>query len=247
MKVKLFELGPDFMVRLDKEWISTIKEFKKILQRDRGSKGDTEGKKKIQAQKEFTFIYHLCDYESKFWNFSEQDWLTEAGRNAELGENFDYRKDEDIVVAIKKYRELQESPALKLLTEAKEGLHTAHKVIRKIRVSLETKLEAVDFDELEVEEIGKGDNKKQRVNDPVTKLTNNLKALMELTNQVSPALKTIKELEEEVRKELGEKQNLRGGKVKGIREDGAGKQLPRINEALPEEESTGRPGIFADI
>lgn len=245
MKVKLFELGPDFMVRLDKEWISTIKEFKRILQRDKGSKGDIEGKRKAQAQREFTFIYHLCDYESKFWNFSQDDWLYEAARNAELGEDFNYTKDEDIVAAVKRYRELQESPALKLLVEAKEGLHTAHKVIRKIRVSLETKLEAVDFDELEIEEVGRGENKKQRVNDPVTKLTNNLKALMELTNQVSPALKTIKELEEEVRKELGEKQNLRGGKVKGFTEDGISKLLPKINEG--EEESTGRPGIFADV
>ena len=56
--LRLFTLNPaTFLVDLDKEWISTIKEFKVILVRDKGAKGDTQARKKLQAQKEFTFHY----------------------------------------------------------------------------------------------------------------------------------------------------------------------------------------------
>jgi len=245
MNVQLFQLGKYRMVELDREWISTIKEFKKILVRDRGTKGDLEARKKLQATKEFTFIYHYCDYKSQFGNYSERDRLAESIRNAELPLDFDYTKDEDLVLAIKKYRDLQETPALKVLTEAKEGLHTAHRVIRKIRTSLETKLEAADFDELEVVE----EKGKTKIVDPITKMTSSLKALMDLTNQVGPALKNIKELEEEVKKELGEKKALRGDKEKGVREDPDVHKLPQVKSVAETEvvESTGQAGMFADL
>jgi len=245
MKVELFKLGANRMVDLNKDWISTIKEFKKILIRDKGSKGDIEGRKKLQATKEITFIYHYCDYESKFGNYSEEDKAKECAKNSDLPEGYDFRKDEDMLAAVAKYKSLQETPALKLLTEAKEGLHTAHKVIRKIRTSLETKLEATDFDELEVVE----EKGKTRITDPITKLTNNLKALMELTNQVGPALKNIKELEEEIKKELGDKASLRGGREKGMREDAKSRTLPIPDKDEDESslESTGTAGIFSDL
>jgi hypothetical protein len=124
-------------------------------------------------------------------------------------------------------------------------LHTAHRVIRKIRTSLETKLEAADFDELEVVE----EKGKTKIVDPITKMTSSLKALMDLTNQVGPALKNIKELEEEVKKELGEKKALRGDKEKGVREDPDVHKLPQVKSVAETEivESTGQAGMFADL
>jgi len=228
MTVELFKLDTKTrMVDMNREWISTIKEFKKILVRIRSSKGDSDGRRKIQAEREFTFIYHYCDYKSQFGNYSEENRLKESIKNAELPEDFDFKKDAELVEAIKRYKELQETPSLKILNEAKEGLHTAHKVVRKIRTSLETQLEAVDFDELTVEEDGEGNERKTKITDPVTKLTQKLQALMKLTNEIGPTLKAIKELEEEVKKELGEKQALRGGKEKGIKEDGVRTALER--------------------
>lgn len=218
MKVELFKLDPATrLVDINKEWISTIKEFKKILSRDRGSKGDMEGKRKLQATKEFTFIYHFCDYESKFDNYSEEDKLSQCIANAELSQDFDYKKDEDLILAMSRYKTLQESASLKLLNEAKEGLHSAHKVIRKVRIHLETQLEKIDLDEMEPED--ESDDKKKKKASPIQVLTTALTQLMRLTNEVGPALIAIRELEDEVKKELGNKTQLRGGKAKGERED----------------------------
>lgn len=243
MTVKLFELGDDRLARLDKEWISTIKEFKKILSRDRGSKGDTDGRRKLQATKEFTFMYHYCDYASKFGNFSEDDKLKASIVNAELADDFNYKKDEDLLSAMVKYKEMQESPALQLLTEAKEGLHHAHKVVKKIRTYLEIELENLDLTTI-TEDLEESDSKKKKL-DPISKITNSLKNLMSLTNEIAPALKTLKLLEEEVKKELGDKTGLRGGREKGEREEA--RPLPS-REELPEEDHTTAPaGAFADL
>lgn len=250
MNVELFVLDERTkLVDINKEWISTIKEFKKILRRDRGSEGDAEGKKKLQATKEFTFIYHLVDYRSQFDNYSEADKEKQSASNAELPADFDYRKDEDLVLAIKRYHTLQDVPSLKMLNEAKEGLHTAHKVIRKIRTSLETKIEAAEFDELTTEENKQG---KTIIVDPVAKLTNSLKALMTLTNEIGPAMKTIKDLTEQVKKELSEKESLRGNKMKGAREDQAdmkvlGKAVNLHTEESEESQGTGTAGMFDDL
>lgn len=229
MKVELFKIDPATrMVDLNKEWIGTIKEFKKILSRDRGSKGDMDGKKKLQATKEFTFIYHFCDYASKFDNYPEEEKLKECLANSDLPLDFDYTKDDDILAAVIRYKTLQESPALKVLNEAKQGLFTAHKVIRKIRKALETQLEATDLDELFKDTTEDPDKpNKKRIDDPITKISKALKSLMELTNEVGPSLRAIKDLEEDVKKELGDQTGLRGDREKGIREDAVPTQEPR--------------------
>ena len=40
---ELFTLNNEYVVELNREWISTIEEFKVLLRRDRGSKGDADG------------------------------------------------------------------------------------------------------------------------------------------------------------------------------------------------------------
>lgn len=214
--LRLFTLHPTtFLVELDKEWISTIKEFKALIVRDKGVKGDTQARKKLQAQREFTFIYHFCDYRSQFWNYSEKDRYVKALKNAELDVKLDITKDKELQEAVEVYKALQETPALELLTELKDGLHTAKKVVKKIREDLEAKLEAADFDTLEAEMR----NGKAVMVDPVEKITTRLQALMNIGNALPKTLTTIKDLEEDVKKELQDSPVLRGGARKGTRED----------------------------
>lgn len=232
MIAELFVLNPDtLLVEINKPWITTIKEFRKLVVRDKGSKGDIDGRKKLRATKEFTFIYHFVSYKSEFENYSETERAEQSRINAELEDSFDYRKDEDLVLAIKKYKDLQDSPALRLLTEAKEGLHLSNKVIRNIRKALETQLEATDFDQINSEivvdedatEEEKANQKKAQykklIDDPITKITKTLKGILDLTNSIEPTLKNIAALEDKVKKELGDKVLLRGDKMKGDRED----------------------------
>ncbi len=222
--MKLFELDPATrMVNLNKEWISTIKEFKKLITRDKGSEGDADGRKKLRAIREFTFIYHFCDYRSKFVNYSEQDKYLECLRNAELSTELDIEKDPDLLSAIIRYKALQEVPALKVLNELKETLHSAHRVVKKLRDNLEvqlTKLDVIPDDD---------EDSSAKKKDPIVVLTNSLTAVMDIANRIPASIKAIEEQEEKVRKELGEENMIRGDAKLGIREEKGSTNKPRLS------------------
>jgi hypothetical protein len=224
--MKLFELDPATrLVNLNKEWISTIREFKKLITRDKGSEGDADGRKKLRAIREFTFIYHFCDYRSKFVNYSEQDKYVECLRNAELPVELDIEKDPDFLSAIMRYKSLQEVPALKVLNELKETLHSAHRVVKKLRDNLEVQLTKIDL----VPDNNDEEETSSRKKDPIVVLTNSLTAVMDIANRIPASIKAIEEQEEKVRKELGEENMVRGDAKLGIREEKSASNKPRLS------------------
>jgi len=225
MRLELFVLDDNTrLVDINKPWVSTIKEFKKLITRDKGTIGDREGRRKLQATREFTFIYHYCDYGSKFTNYEEEDKRAACLSNADLDINLDIQKDEDLLNAIVKYKSLQQSPSLTLLNELKEGIHTAHKVVKKVRVNLESKLASMDFDTFE-----EGENPRDKV-DPITRLTSSLDLLMNLTKRLPETLNAIEALEEKVKKQLSDTNQVRGGAELGIRENAKVIKLEKPNE-----------------
>lgn len=211
----IFEFDQNtFLVNLRKENLSTIKEFKTLIKRDKGSPGDTQGRLKLKATREFTFIYHYCSYKSEFINYPERQRLQEALKNAELDEKTDIYADKELMEAIEVYRVLQETPALKLMTELLEGLHVSHKVIKKIRQDLERKIDEITVDEVEVEDGGK-----TKLVDPIVRLNERLKMIMDTARELPKTLKAITDLQEAVKKEMGEGSRLRGDSTKGTTED----------------------------
>ncbi len=216
--MRLFELSATTrLVDLDKVWISTIKEFKKLITRDKGSEGDADGRRKLQAIREFTFIFHYCDYRSKYINYSEQDKYVECLINAELDKNLDVTKDPDFIAAIIKYKALQEVPALKVLTELKETLHSAHRVVKKLRDNLETNIARMDL--VDTSDEDEEDGKKKSKKSPIAQLTETLTSIMDIATRIPASIKSIEEQEEKVRKELGEENQIRGDAQLGIREN----------------------------
>jgi hypothetical protein len=97
-----------YLVDINKAWISTIKEFKKLILRDKD-------RFKKQAIKEFTFIYHYIDFRSQFRDYIGIDKFKECLRNAELPEDLDIEKDEDLKAAIERYSELRMTKTLNIV------------------------------------------------------------------------------------------------------------------------------------
>lgn len=117
---ELFKLDDEYLVELNREWISTIPEFAKIIRDDKGSKGDTQARKKLHAKRVFTFIYHYCDFQSQFVDYGAERRREEALHNAGLCED-----DVTIVaveIAIDKYNRLQDTRILRLLKSANGGI-----------------------------------------------------------------------------------------------------------------------------
>lgn len=120
--IKLFELGDNYLVDLNKDWISTITEFKEILKRDRGSKGDVQGRAKLQATKEFLYIYHMVDFRSPYENFPVSERKERALADSGISE--EEATDELLLTALTKYKLLLEnsSPTLRLLRAVKTSM-----------------------------------------------------------------------------------------------------------------------------
>jgi hypothetical protein len=190
----LFKLNEDFEIEIDKDEIFTIKEFRRILQRDRGSRGDSQGRKKKQAIKEFSFIYNYCDFASPYAEYSEDERFREAATGAGLPSNFieDYKEDRELQQAVAKYFELRETRSLKII-------RSAYGVIDKIREF---------YDEIDLK---LKSNSGAYINEP-TKVMAGLKTL-------GPTLKELQDLEESVKRELAQTGRLRGGVEKGVEED----------------------------
>ncbi len=69
---------------LNKEWIFLIPEFAALIRRDKGSPGDSRGQYKKQAQREFTYIYFMCDFNSPIRDWKPEEKEKEALYYADL-------------------------------------------------------------------------------------------------------------------------------------------------------------------
>jgi len=118
----LFKLENGLLV-LDKDELRAHEKFKRILERDRGSEGDNDGRKKIFAFKEFFYIYSVADFRSdgNIGGFNAKDLHLRGIKDAGLPEN--WKPDDKIKEAIDFYKERLEeiSPSytyiLKLIAE----------------------------------------------------------------------------------------------------------------------------------
>lgn len=117
----LFDIGPDFKIRLNKEWILTIPQFKRLMHRDRGSLNDNDGRKKYQTIRELTFIFHLSDPRSPLENEEEFERREKALEYAELKEK---DIDKSVLEALNEYEYLLSIsvPTLGLLRASKATL-----------------------------------------------------------------------------------------------------------------------------
>ena len=129
--MRLFELDENKQVLLNKVWIAMIPEFKALLTRDKGSKGDYRGDKKLKATKEFTYIYFYADFSSPIRDWEDEERKTEALYYAQLEE-----QDIDSVVleAQEKYfsMQMEMSRPLRTLKSLYKGLHAMDRYFESI-------------------------------------------------------------------------------------------------------------------
>ncbi len=68
--MNLLVVTNDFDVSVSPEALE-LKAFKALVTRDKGSKGDADGRKKYRAKKEFAFIYHMVSADSPYSGFEK--------------------------------------------------------------------------------------------------------------------------------------------------------------------------------
>ena len=176
-------------VELNTPEILLIREFAALIDIKRNKcKEDPEGKYKLRAFREFTYIYLAIDWMSPYRDYYEQDRHQEALRDANITE--EEFNNPEFRAACRKYRALQdETRSIKLLKAAQN-------VIDKF----------VDyFNNIDVEE------RDEQTGKPIYK-TKDVMAEISSLHKVHEELVI---LESQVKKEISETSSIRAGAVDG--------------------------------
>ena len=179
-----------FKVVVDTE-LKLIPEFKALITRDR-----TKDKK--EALKEFSYIYFIHDHKSPYYIYPEDERRLRVSTDTGLGP--DYKPDDKVKAAIRKYLELSKTPTLKSLTSIREGLLTSSRLIDTLRERIDSALADPDLEDI----------------DPVTR---SVTRMLEISEKLPKAIENITTLEEKVRKEESNDTRIKGGGKKGLFED----------------------------
>ena len=208
------------LLTIDKDEVRAIPEFRTILERDRGSKGDADGRKKFKAFKEFLYIYWMADLES--WigrgGYTEKEKHKLAVKESELEE--DWKADEAIRTAIAKYSSTQLAmlPALDTLNSILTGLRTVDKVSKSIINNIDATIEQQE----KAKENAIKNGEPMKIGDDLVITTNlvaQLKQLLDISNKIPTTIKVLQEIEDRLAKEKSGINLGRGGKKIGNRAD----------------------------
>jgi hypothetical protein len=125
--MKVFDLKDNEVV-ISPE-ILTIEIFAEIWKEDKS-------KTKINACTDFKFIYHLCDFNSPYNNYSEEK-RTEAIKEEVLGKK-DYEPSDKVKQACEIYKRLKQSPLEVLLNSVKNKIFEFSKYLDENEVDAES-------------------------------------------------------------------------------------------------------------
>jgi hypothetical protein len=190
MELFKLNLSNKSVVTLDEPAILRIPEFKRLLNRDRGSTGDVDGRKKYRAIAEFTFIWYYCSFTSPIFDRSDKERFEESLKISGLASS---NIDADVHAAIAAYKKYTNVISLRLYQSALEGCN-----------KLELHFKTIDFDT-------RNEATGNRENTPKDFISN--------IKQLKSALMELKELKELVKQDLSKEVKLRGNSKKGNRED----------------------------
>ena len=162
--------------------LRAIPVFRDIITRDRGSEGDSQGRKKLQATREFAWIWYMYDPTSPYQVFEEEERYAKAGNL--VFDNTKYKPDKKLREAADRYREMCDTLQVRMLTAAKEASRNIIKYLKNVDLTAE-------------DEKGKP---KHKVND-----------VMKALEKIGEVTDSLENLEERVRRQKEKEQEIRGG------------------------------------
>lgn len=177
-----------------------IREFKVIIERDKGSKGDASGRFKKLSTKELAYVHFMTHYNSEFvTSYAESERPTRVIKHLDLPDG--WKADATLEMAMITYKELITTPSMNSLIEAREALFSADKLLKIYRKKLEVLLQSMEKEatgafDLLPEDKAISENKVLEESDKI------YAKIMDISKKMPDALDTIAKLEERVKKEM---------------------------------------------
>lgn len=158
-------------------------------------------REKKNATTWFAYIYHFCDYKSPYQMYEEKERHIRILKDLKLEPTF--KLSTRMKAAIAKYRELQDTPATRSLRTTREALQSAERGVKAMTRKIDELLSGeIDSDE-----------------DHTLAAIKLIEKLMGIAEKLPAVVKTVGDLEEQVKKEQAAETKLRGGGSKGLFED----------------------------
>lgn len=171
----------------------TIKPLAAVIVRDKGSKGDTQARKKSMAMKELAFVWFYTSILSSYRATIEDDdeRASAIKRDMELGDN--WKIDKVVQDAIDYYANYIKTPTSEILQTVRRTLNKSKKVFLILEGKLDGFLAQLETDtELSPEQV-------RVIEDNVVAL---ISRIMEMSSKLTTQLELLDSLEDKYVKEL---------------------------------------------
>lgn len=203
---------------IDKDYVRGIEEFRRILERDKGSEGDADGRKKFMAFKQFMYMYITSSpsaYPQK-GGYSEKEAHIAGIKESKLPDSF--KPDKDLKIAIDKYKEIRRelNPASKTISIIVKSLRLSEKICEDINESMEEALEISRAERKKKKELGEPNNMLADLT-VTNQLIEKLDQVVKIANKLPDTIKTLEATEARLVQEEMKEQLGRGGKKIGNR------------------------------
>lgn len=221
----LFQLNSDLELEINKAEARKILEFNVLMVRDKGSAGDSEGRKKYVACAEIYYIYLVYDVRSIYYFLPMHEKKEKAKKDAKLPEN--WKEDADIVNAINMYKESFK------LTGAGRAYVAAEKVYMTIASDTEYMTDTIEkykemlrVIDLKIDAMNNSTSPKMELTSKINEATALMGAIIDLQDKVSKNIdkfpkiqKTVEDLARKFMEEGGSMKLVVGGRATFNRED----------------------------
>ncbi len=188
----------NFLVTVEDEYpifnpvARNIKEFLRIITRDKGSVGDAQGRKKLMALKELAFIALFSDLTSSYRirNEDEDERTDELKKTLELPD--DWVIDDVMRDAIKVYEDANQTPSSGLLEAVRKAVNSSRKMIAIVERRLQERVARLEGEVL--------DDKER--NALIDTIFADIDKVVNISDKIGDQLEKLDKLEEKYVKEL---------------------------------------------
>lgn len=191
----------DGVLTLNREEIRGVPQFRALLERDKGSKGDADGRKKLMAFKDFYYMWLMYSFNSLVAGInSDKERHTKAlrylGLNPEI-EDIDLKNDIILLDAIKVYKEtfLLKNPKIKVLLTSQRGLFTIDK---SLQIMVDTVNDLVDSIQLRRNKVNKSDQDLLEISAFTSTMIKQVNNFLDLQKVIPKAIDEVDKLVEEL-------------------------------------------------
>lgn len=206
---------------INKEEIRTMPEFKVILERDRGSEGDSQGRKKLIANKEFLFLRLYHHPLSIYRDMGDKEKMERILKLLKFPDT--WKIDEKLKEAEKAYLRLLDMNALlRTYINANKAVYSTGEDIKfynerkdKLREAIKVKTNQLD----DPDTLGEVKAELEQQIDAATQSLMKIdESIAKVVERLPKLYSTVDELKKKLLKEGGKKHSIHGGGKLGNRE-----------------------------